>query len=218
MAEMESEGMDKLSYHGHTRREILPYLPKRFAKVVDVGGSAGGTLSAIHQLMPSAKTVCVDTDDESLEIARGAGHETIRCDLNREIPDTFSDADVVLFLDILEHLVDPWAVLSAIVTKLRPGASVIVSLPNVRYWNVSLDLVLCGRWTLQDAGILDRTHLRFFTRTTGAALVQGGGLSLQEVIPKIASGRRFRMLNNITLGMFKDFLSPQNIYIAVKCV
>jgi 2-polyprenyl-3-methyl-5-hydroxy-6-metoxy-1,4-benzoquinol methylase len=208
--------MGEHDYHGHARREILPYLPKKFAKVVDVGGSAGGTLSAIRQMEPRAMTVCLDADEPSLSIARAQGHEAFRCDLNGEIPNVFDDADVVLFLDILEHLVDPWSVLSAIVGKLRPGTSVIVSLPNVRYWNVSLNLVLRGRWTLQDAGVLDRTHLRFFTRSTGAALIRSGGLVLKKTIPKVSAGRRFKILNALTLSVFEDFMSPQNIYIAIK--
>lgn len=208
--------MAEYDYHGHARREILQYLPKQFAKVVDVGGSAGGTLSAIRQMVPLARTVCLDADERSLAIALAEGHEAIRCDLNRELPDVFADADVVLLLDILEHLVDPWSVISAIAAKLRPGTCVIVSLPNVRYWNVSLNLVLRGQWTLQEAGVLDRTHLRFFTRSTGASLVQGGGLMLKKNIPKVAAGRRFKLLNVLTLGVLEDFLSPQNIYVARK--
>lgn len=208
--------MGKQNYHGHARREILPYLPKKFSKVVDVGGSAGGTLSAIRLITPDVATVCLDADEPSLEIARAQGHEAIRCNLDREIPAVFEDSDVVLFLDILEHLIDPWTVLSRIVARLKPGSSVIVSLPNVRYWNVSLNLVLRGQWTLQDAGVLDRTHLRFFTRTSGAALVRSGGLTLKTTISKVATGRRFQLLNAITLGAIRDFLSPQNIYVAVK--
>src|SRR5690348_8038866 len=110
--------MEKQNYHGHARREILPYLPEKFSKVVDVGGSAGGTLSAIRLMAPHATTICLDADQPSLEIARAQGHEAIRCDLDREIPAVFDDSDVVLFLDILEHLVDPWAVLSRIVARL----------------------------------------------------------------------------------------------------
>ena len=208
--------MDKQNYHGHARYEILPYMPKKFSKVVDVGGSAGGTLSAIRQMAPHAITVCLDADEPSLQIARTQGHQAIRCDLDREIPEVFQDSDVVLFLDILEHLVDPWTVLSTIVAKLRPGTNVIISLPNVRYWNVSLNLVLRGQWTLQDAGVLDRTHLRFFTRNSGAALVSNGGLTLKASVSKVAPGLRFQLLNLMTLGVLRDFLSPQNIYVAVK--
>jgi len=208
--------MAEYDYHGHARHEVLQYLPEQFAKVVDVGGSAGGTLSAIRQMAPLARTVCLDADERSVSIALAQGHEAIRCNLDQEIPNVFADADVVLLLDILEHLVDPWSVISTIVAKLRSGTCVIVSLPNVRYWNVSLNLVLRGQWTLQDAGVLDRTHLRFFTRSTGASLVQGGGLALEKIVSKVAAGRRFKLMNVLTLGVFEDFLSPQNIYIAIK--
>jgi 2-polyprenyl-3-methyl-5-hydroxy-6-metoxy-1,4-benzoquinol methylase len=203
-------------YHDHARREVLRLLPTQFAKVVDVGGAAGSTLSAIRQMTPEAATICLDADEHSLDRARARGHQTVLCDLNREIPNVFDDCDVVLFLDILEHLNDPWAVLARIAGRLRPNTTVVVSLPNVRYWSVSLDLVLRGRWKLQDAGVLDRTHLRFFTRSTGVELVKNSGLVLTKITAKVATGRRFKLIDALTLGVFRDFLSPQYLYLATK--
>ena len=203
-------------YFDHARREVLPFLPKRFDKVVDVGGSSGGTLSAIREVAGHARTICLDADERSVQRARAEGHEAICCDLNSDLPDVFGDCDVVLLLDILEHLTDPWALLSEVTRRLRPQTTVIVSLPNVRYWEVSLNLTFRGRWDLQDAGVLDRTHLRFFTRDTGAALVRCGGLKVNQTVPKLGGGCRYRLINIFTLGAFKDFLSAQYLYVAVK--
>jgi 2-polyprenyl-3-methyl-5-hydroxy-6-metoxy-1,4-benzoquinol methylase len=132
------------------------------------------------------------------------------------MPPVFGDCDVVLLLDILEHLVDPWSALSKIVSQIPRNASVIVSLPNVRYWRVSLNLAFRGRWDLQDAGVLDRTHLRFFTRDTGADLIVQSGLSLQRIQNKLGGGRKRRLLNDLTFGMLRDFLSLQYLYRAIK--
>jgi 2-polyprenyl-3-methyl-5-hydroxy-6-metoxy-1,4-benzoquinol methylase len=208
--------MPAAMYYARARAEVLQHLPKTFTKIVDVGGSSGGTLTAVKTKTPNAKTVLLDYDAPSVERAREAGHEAFQCDLNDGVPDVVSDADVVMFLDILEHLVDPWRVLREAVAKMKSGATVIVSLPNVRFAGVSLKLLLNGEWTLQDEGVLDRTHLRFFTRETGAELVRSAMLELKSGVALVHNSRKYRYLNFITLGGLRDLLSAQNLYVAVK--
>jgi 2-polyprenyl-3-methyl-5-hydroxy-6-metoxy-1,4-benzoquinol methylase len=82
--------------------------------------------------------------------------------------------DAVLFLDVLEHLVDPHEVLGAARGWLRPGGRVLCSIPNVAHWRVRLGL-LRGRFDYEDQGLLDRTHLRWFTRRTARELIAGAG-------------------------------------------
>ena len=190
-------------YYEHARLEILPLLPVTFDSVVDFGGASGRTLSAIRTRHPSVKTVCVDADEQSLLRAGESGHVVIRCDL-------------ALFLDVLEHLVDPWSVLSSVVQKLRTNALVIVSLPNVRFWEASLNLTLRGRWHLRDAGVLDRTHLRFFTKNSGGELLRSSGLVIEKTRERLAGGRRYRLLNILSLGVFSDFLTCQYVYVGRK--
>ena len=172
-------------YFAFARTEILPLLPAKIVRVADVGGSSGATLSAIRALRPTTDTVCIDGHRPSVDIAHSRGHTAIHCDLEGELPSILRTCDVVLLLDVLEHLKDPWQVLQDVVRLLEPGATVIVSLPNVRYWAVSGGLFLRGAWELQDAGILDRTHLRFFTRETGRKLLQKVGPSCSACREKI---------------------------------
>jgi 2-polyprenyl-3-methyl-5-hydroxy-6-metoxy-1,4-benzoquinol methylase len=204
-------------YYEHARIEILPLLPANIGVIADIGGSSGATLSAVKQNRPSiTTTICVDAHAPSLEVARQRGHQTLICDLNGEAPDIVATCDVVMFLDVLEHLVDPWSVLQRIVAKMKSGATVIVSVPNVRFWEVSLGLTLMGRWTLQEAGVLDRTHLRFFTGKTGAQLIRGAGLRLEKGQGLVVRALRYRLANALTLGLFRDFLCMQYLYIGRK--
>jgi SAM-dependent methyltransferase len=83
--------------------------------------------------------------------------------------------DVVIFADVLEHLAWPVGVLRAYTALLRDEGSVIVSLPNVGLWSVRLSL-LFGNFAYDDSGVLDRTHLRFFTRRTARQLLEAAGL------------------------------------------
>lgn len=83
--------------------------------------------------------------------------------------------DTLIFADVLEHIPWPLGVLRHYLRLLAPGGSVIVSLPNVGLWSVRFGL-LAGRWEYQETGVLDRTHLRFFTRKTAKWLLEEAGL------------------------------------------
>jgi SAM-dependent methyltransferase len=83
--------------------------------------------------------------------------------------------DVIIFADVLEHLAWPQSVLAQYLDLLKQGGTVIVSLPNVGLWSVRLSL-LAGRFNYADTGVLDRTHLRFFTRRTARELIASAGL------------------------------------------
>jgi 2-polyprenyl-3-methyl-5-hydroxy-6-metoxy-1,4-benzoquinol methylase len=85
--------------------------------------------------------------------------------------------DVVLFLDVLEHLARPDAVLEAAHTWLRPGGTVLCSIPNVAHWRVRVSL-LRGRFDYENVGLFDRTHLRWYTRSTARDLVTGAGFRI----------------------------------------
>ncbi len=212
--QIEKAEMD--GYYGHARVEVLPFLPADIRRIADIGGSSGATLTAIKARWPDATTICIDSHEPSLEQSRRRGHIAVACDLDNNIPDVVKDCDVVMLLDVLEHLVDPWSVLRKVVQLVPRGATVIVSVPNVRYWEVSFGLLFRGRWELRDAGVLDRTHLRFFTHDSGADLIRGAGLTLRATTANLAGGRRYALLDRVTLGIMSDFLRSQYLYVCTK--
>jgi SAM-dependent methyltransferase len=91
--------------------------------------------------------------------------------------------DVVLLMHVLEHLVDPWAVLRALRADLDRGGRAIVLLPNVACWRVRKALFLRGALEYEDTGILDRTHLRFFTIDSSRALLESSGWGIVDWEP-----------------------------------
>jgi 2-polyprenyl-3-methyl-5-hydroxy-6-metoxy-1,4-benzoquinol methylase len=205
-----------VSYFRHARLEVLDLLPGDFKCVVDVGGSSGSTLSAIKARWPTARTVCLDIHEASVARARESGHEAFVCNLEKSLPDIFEECDVVLLLDVLEHLVDPWGQLRKIVERLIPGARVVVSLPNVRFWEASFRLFALADWKLKEAGVLDRTHLRFFTRGTGVDMLSDAGLHIEKTQGRFPGARRYTWINTISLGLIRDFLTEQYIFVASK--
>ncbi len=87
--------------------------------------------------------------------------------------------DVILFLDVLEHLIDPWEILIKSKKFLKPEGFILVTLPNIAFYSIRRAL-LFGRFDYQDAGILDKTHLRFFTFHSAQELIRDCGYSIKD--------------------------------------
>ena len=129
------------------------------------------------------------------------------------MPDSF---DYILCGDVLEHLRDPWAQLNKLVKLLKPGGGkVIVSLPNIRCYSVTMPLIFKDEWTYTSAGILDSTHLRFFTKTTAVEMLKKSGLNEIKVKPLI-HGRRYKLLNILFFGLLKSLLASQWVLTGTK--
>lgn len=126
--------------------------------------------------------VGVDISAVAVQGATALGLEARRIDSEREIPFPDDCFDVVACLEVFEHLVEPHRAASEIRRVLRPGGTLIVTVPNVAYWRFRLDLALFGRWDpLGDALSVERPwrdpHLRFFTKSTLTRMLAGAGFA-----------------------------------------
>jgi 2-polyprenyl-3-methyl-5-hydroxy-6-metoxy-1,4-benzoquinol methylase len=146
-------------------------------RLLDVGAADG--LLARHLTARGWKVTGIEADPETA--AAGAAHceRMLVADLNRGVPALEGLFDAIVCGDVLEHLAEPVAVLRTLVACLAPGGEVIVSVPNVAHLWVRLSL-LAGRFDYADRGILDRTHLRFFTRRTLDALLADAALAVVQ--------------------------------------
>lgn len=123
--------------------------------------------------------------------------------------------DYVICGDVLEHLKDPYQVLKKIYKWLKPGGKVLVCLPNVRNYRLLQDLVFGGKWDYVSAGVLDKTHLRFFTRSSCRRMVEeaGFGISHEQMI---VTGPKKEFFNKVTFGLFQEFLAEQIFHVGEK--
>ena len=149
--------------------------------VLDVG-CASGYLGEL--LMKEGNIVYgIDGNKEAIEIARKHYKEAVYFDLNDTNPDRLESLfdgvtfDIIVFADVLEHLLDPETVLRNFGKLLKPNGKVIISLPNVALWRVRLNL-LFGQFNYTDYGVLDRTHLHLYTFKTGKELTQNSGFQV----------------------------------------
>jgi len=116
--------------------------------------------------------------------------------------------DYIICGDILEHLRDPYKIVRLLSIWLKPGGSLFVCVPNVRNYRVLRSLVVHGKWEYVSAGIMDRTHLRFFTASSCKQMLVDAGFEVyhQEMI---FSGPKKTFFNRATFGLFKEFLGEQ---------
>jgi 2-polyprenyl-3-methyl-5-hydroxy-6-metoxy-1,4-benzoquinol methylase len=153
---------------------ILDWLAEGHGRrLLDVGAADG--LLGRHLTARGWKVTGIEGDPAMA--AAGAAHceQMLVADLNRAVPALDGLFDVIVCGDVLEHLADPGHVLRLLMPALAPGGDVIVSVPNVAHLWMRLSL-LGGRFDYADRGILDRTHLRFFTRRTLDELLAGADL------------------------------------------
>jgi 2-polyprenyl-3-methyl-5-hydroxy-6-metoxy-1,4-benzoquinol methylase len=198
-------------YYSHVRNEIAQLLPDRVGRVLEIGCGRGETLAWIKSTKGAAFSCGVELFAESANHAAQKLDRVLTGNFEAmELPSDMKEFDVILCLDVLEHFVDPWKAIQRLDALLRPGGVLIASIPNVRYFRVALALLLQGRWDYQDSGILDRTHLRFFTRRTALELLQSSGLRLEAIFSTgLEKGRKIRYVNAMTLSLLRPLFEYQ---------
>ena len=112
---------------------------------------------------------------------------------------------MILCLDVLEHLIDPWSTIISLVKFMKPGASFIASIPNIQHYSILLNL-LRGRWNYSVAGLMDKTHLRFFVRSTAVSMLEDAGLKVSAIETNMG---RIKVFDRCTLGAFRGFCAYQ---------
>lgn len=124
--------------------------------------------------------------------------------------------DVLIFNDVLEHMTDPWSTLRDSHQLLAEAGKVVVSLPNVRYWPVVMRLLVRGEFEYTDIGVLDRTHLRFFTRTSMIELMESSGFRVEQVSPinMIRGNLVLGLLRCIRPSLSRDLQAQQYVIVA----
>ncbi len=195
------DGRDARVYSNSGNAPLLALLPRSCRRLLDVGCGAGDNAALLGARAPGCR---VDGITQSLAEAELAGPRLARCwvfDIERPWPAELDGEryDALLFSHVLEHLREPSAVLARFCRLLRPGGSVLIAVPNVLSWRQRLRF-LRGRFEYEDAGVLDATHLRFFTYFTADAylLADAPGLALDT---KTVSG-------SVPLGWLRRHVLP----------
>lgn len=198
------------SYYSYQRREILPLLPHAATNILEIGAATGQTLRWMKAIYPSAMTTGVELNGALAdELCRNADVAIIG-NINECFPQ-LKRYDLILLLDVLEHLIDPATVLRSVRQLLNPGGQVIVSVPNIAHLSVTIPLLFGRRFTYQDAGILDRTHLKFFVEDTAVKLLNEANFHVTKGLLAGPKGRKAKIIDRISFGLLRHHLTTQYI-------
>ena len=193
-------------YSFHPRQDVIDLISASAKVVIDVGCASGVLGAALKRERPGIQVRGVEISPEAAERARQVLDDVFCGGAEAALPSAWPRPDCVVFADVLEHLPDPWSLLRRYRELLGPGGKVVVSVPNIGHRTV-VEGLLRGRFDYVDAGVLDRTHLRFFTRATAIALIEDAGFKVERIHCNLDAPTRplwLRMANR--LGVLSAFL------------
>ncbi len=201
-------------YYSSVRYEIEHLLPDFSKNALDIGCGDGSTLNWLKSNNKCEKIYGVDISEDSCLKAQKILDEAININVEDDL-DFFpgKQFDLILILDTLEHLINPWDFLKKVKNKLSNNGSIIISIPNIRHYSIIKNLIIKGEWNYQKSGILDSTHLRFFTKKSLIKLFEESNLKINKFkkYPIDFKGKA-RIFNNLSIGIFSDFLTQQYIF------
>lgn len=195
------------TYYGNPRVEMLPFIPGDARTVLDVG-CGDGSFGARLREVPGREVWGIEIVESAARAASARIDRVLLGDVGALI-DTLPQRhfDAIVFNDVLEHLVDPYTVLERSRSRLSEKGVVVSSIPNVRYFPSLFELAIHGQWEYEESGILDRTHLRFFTSSSirrmyerlGYEIVRHEGINPLERLPL-----RLRLADRLLGGRLED--------------
>lgn len=193
------DSADVSQYFSHARPEIVQVVPESARSVLELGCAAGAMGSAIKQRQ-NCNYIGIETNSDAAAVAARSLDTVLVGDVETgPLPLPDQSVDCIVCADILEHLADPWQMLRELRRIIQAGGTIVVSVPNIQNVDIVQALVN-GRWDYLDAGILDRTHLRFFTRSTFEESLIDAGFTISRC--------NFTMLSQH--ASMVDFADPAN--------
>lgn len=171
------------TYYGHVRRELFPFVPMKTRRLLDIGCGMGAVGSTLKRERGLEFVAGIEIVEEAYRRARQVLDAAYLANIEEvELPFEPASFDCIICADVLEHLVEPEQALRKLGALLRDEGVIVISLPNARYHDV-LSMLSQGYWSYVPEGIMDSTHLRWFTRRNIPAFVEAAGLELLHYQP-----------------------------------
>lgn len=204
-----------VSYYSHARSELLPYIPKSIKTALDVGYGTGNFAQTIKNIY-NCEVWGIEPDGTSALEAEKKIDKAINNIFTDNMPELKGKKfDVIFFNDVLEHLANPDEALRICKDLLTPTGHIIASIPNIRWYPVILSLLRYKDFKYELAGVMDKTHLRFFTlkgmkrlfKTQGYKVITAEGINKDEFL-------FFNILNFLLFNTQWDMKFKQFVIVA----
>jgi SAM-dependent methyltransferase len=179
--------MEQTPAHEQHNPDLLRLIPPNARTIIEIGCSSGALAREYKKTNSQCRYVGIEVMPQYAQLAQrhcdavyqsdieGVDEESIRASL---------PGDCWIFGDSLEHLRDPWALLTKIRHTIVADGCVVACIPNAQHWSVQARLN-CGGFRYEQSGLLDKTHLRWFTRITIIEMFLGAGFRIEAMFPRI---------------------------------
>lgn len=179
--------MQQTPVHQQSNPDLLALMPQDARVIVEIGCSSGALARDYKLKNRHCRYVGCDIDASYAEMARLYCDEVVALDIDladSNFYERFFGSDLWVFGDTLEHMRNPWGVLRQVRSVVRPGGAVVACIPNAQHWSVQTRLAT-GEFWYEDSGLLDRTHLRWFTRKTILKMFSDAGFNVDLMVPRV---------------------------------
>lgn len=204
-----------MGYFANARPEIQNMVPAHVKKVLDVGCGEGVFAAELKQKL-NCRVWGIEPNRDAAARAEQQLDKVFPAFFEEALPQINGEQfDCICFNDVLEHMIDPWQCLKDSKTLLHKDAVVVASLPNVLYYHTFFKILLSKDWRYEESGIMDKTHLRWFTKKSLHRMFVECGyevLSITGLTP--ANTIKMRLLSLLSLGYFREMKYPQLVVIA----
>lgn len=209
--------MDKtiIDYYNLIRFDVIDLVPKNKVNILDLGCGSGFTGAELRK-RNNAFVIGVELFPDAAEEASKKLDRVICGDIEQMNPDIAPESiDCIICADVLEHLKDPEKVLDKLRIFLKKDGILVASIPNIQNLRPLLKIIT-NKLEYADSGILDRTHLRFFTYHTIEKMFADTGFEIVSVINKHLKRTVVKLINLITFSLFKRFFVYQYLVTVKK--
>jgi len=210
-ASLEDVYANRTDYCIGDRPEMLRFIPKGISSVLDVGCSSGGFGAKLKSERPGLTVWGIEPNPKAAEQAKGKLDNAI-CGVFKAETHQLNGTkfDCIIFNDVLEHLINPEAALRTCHKYLVDGGFVVASIPNILFFYQIAHIIIKQDWKYQESGILDYTHLRFFTKKSITRMFIDCGFQIDTVEGiNGTNGLSYWLFNLGTLGRLKDWKYAQ---------
>jgi SAM-dependent methyltransferase len=178
--------MEQTPVHEQHNPDLLKIIPVTAKRLIEVGCSSGALAREFKKISPACDYLGLEIEPAYAALARRSGDRCLNLNLEESGDDfwsTVADRDCWIFGDVLEHFKNPWAVLSKIRAVIPPNGVIVACVPNAQHWSLQVKLSV-GAFEYENAGLMDKTHLRWFTRQTLLKLFADTGFAVTEGFPR----------------------------------
>jgi 2-polyprenyl-3-methyl-5-hydroxy-6-metoxy-1,4-benzoquinol methylase len=208
-----------MSYFSNSRPEIQKIVPIDKVNILDVGCGEGNFGYALKQKNPICKVTGIEPDEKSAKIAETKIDTVYNTFFDSSISDLLESKkfDLICFNDVLEHLAVPEKALEICKKHLDREGLIIASVPNILHYQEFINIIKYRDFKYEEAGIMDKTHLRFFTKKSFIRLFEESGYKVLEVIGlDPTKSKLMDLISFVTFGRYAEMRYPQFLIIA-KC-